>query len=235
MRIDMHVHTSRYSECSIMTPGQMAAAAIRSGLDAVVITEHNVMWSHEETQALQAQFPALKLFRGVEVTTAHEDHLLVYGITDDTSFYEGIPAGVLAENVHRDGGIVVLAHPCRYSDKIPEEIFAAGVDGVEMMSNNIRAYMKDGLRKTQKRLDAPCIVNSDAHAVESLGFFANEFRDEIKTERELAHAIMNQAYTIFYDEEKITEVNAHVDQNQAYRRRTKDMRLITTPIWSPSA
>jgi predicted metal-dependent phosphoesterase TrpH len=207
LRIDMHVHTNRYSVCSKMTPQEMAHAAIRNGLDAVVITEHHYLWSIEEIHTLQEQFPALKILCGVEVTTIEGD-MLVYGINDNTVFYEGMSLEELTANVHRDGGIVVIAHPCRWGDEIPETIFTAGVDGIEVMSNNVKFYMQKGIRTIKERLDCPAIATSDGHTTKALGIFALDFQVQIDNEGDLVRAIINRRFTIFRNQTRVDAINS---------------------------
>ena len=53
MLIDLHVHTTAYSGCAKSTPHEMLERATEIGLDAIVITEHNVVWPEERVAALQ--------------------------------------------------------------------------------------------------------------------------------------------------------------------------------------
>jgi predicted metal-dependent phosphoesterase TrpH len=196
----------------------MAEAAIQCGLDGVVITEHNVLWPADEVAVLQAKFPALRILRGVEVSTA-QGHMLVYGIADGSGFYQGMPVSDLAKQVHQEGGIVVVAHPCRYSDEIPEEIYGAGIDGVEVMGTNVRAYMQDGIRRIQERLEVPGIAGTDAHTAEMLGVFATDFDNHIGTERDLVMAVKERAFAFYKDQRRIDAINAGVDGRIAHLKR----------------
>ncbi len=45
MLIDIHIHTTRYSECSSLHPVDMAVAAKEAGLDGICLTEHQTVWS----------------------------------------------------------------------------------------------------------------------------------------------------------------------------------------------
>jgi histidinol phosphatase-like PHP family hydrolase len=68
MLIDCHLHTTRYSPCSHLRPYDACALASQRGLDALVITEHQIQWNKKEIKELQQDFPELKLYSGVEVT-----------------------------------------------------------------------------------------------------------------------------------------------------------------------
>lgn len=208
----MHVHTSKYSSCAGMPPEAMAQAALKRGLDGVVITEHDHLWSTAETQTLQRQFPALKILRGIEVSAA-EGHALVYGVSEAAAdaFYPNMSFGELASIVHAGGGIVVLAHPARYEDTIPTAIYHAGIDGVEVFSMNIRMYMEaaiEGLCATLSQ--AHCIAGSDAHTVDSLGYYATSFICPIRSEQDLVRAILARAFTLYCDRERVRAYNQQI-------------------------
>jgi predicted metal-dependent phosphoesterase TrpH len=95
MLIDLHVHTPRYSSCARSAPEEMVARAQEVGLDGLVITEHHVVWPADELAALQARFPAVRLFRGVEITTDTGDDFLIYGPPQENLFWPRMRADEL--------------------------------------------------------------------------------------------------------------------------------------------
>ena len=216
MIIDMHVHTDRYSACSHMSPEAMAQTAIARGLDGMVITEHDTLWSQDEVQALQAQFPALKVLRGIEVSTA-QGHALAYGVSSEgaAAFYPHMPLADLTRIVHDVCGIVILAHPTRYEDDIPREIYDAGIDGVEALSLNVRTYMERAIQSLASQLGVPSIAGTDAHVTESLGFYGTDFQTPVETEQDLVAAVKGQAYSLCGDLSRITAYNGTVKDQVA--------------------
>ncbi len=211
MIIDMHIHTDKYSGCAHMSPQAMVKTAIERGMDGIVITEHDYLWSKLETQTLQAQFPELKILRGIEVSTV-EGHALTYGVSveDTAKFTPNISITELVRIVHDAGGIVILAHPGRYEDEIPDEVFNAGIDGVELMSMNVRKYMEQAIETIQSQLNLPGIAGTDAHVTESLGYYGTNFHSTIHNEQELVAAIKARAYTLYGDLNSITAYNGTV-------------------------
>lgn len=211
MIIDMHVHTDRYSACSHMSPEAMAQTAMAQRLDGIVITEHDTLWSQDEVQALQAQYPSLRILRGIEVSTA-QGHALSYGLAeeDTASFYPHMPLADLTHIVHDVGGIVILAHPTRFEDDIPNEVYDAGIDGVEALSLNVRTYMARAIESLASQLDVPSIAGTDAHVTESLGFYGTDFQAPIETEQDLVAAVKAQAYSLCGDLSRITAYNGSV-------------------------
>src|SRR3954468_3137625 len=113
MKFDMHLHTSRHSPDSIMAPTLMLKRAGEIGLDGVVITEHDWLWTEDELNELRAAAPGLVVLAGVEVS-AREGPFLCYGVRAPFARPHGIGVAALCREVHRQGGVVVAAHPFRW-------------------------------------------------------------------------------------------------------------------------
>lgn len=203
MLVDLHTHTCRYSACSRFTPATMVKAAIAAGLDGMVLTEHDRIWGAEETEKLQQEFPQIRIFRGIEVTSDTGDHFLVYGVLEPELFYPGIPAGQLLQMVDDKGGCAVLAHAYRYSDRVPEAIFEHPLHAVEVMSSNIRRFARPRIKELASRLQIPMVAGSDGHAQDTIGMFATRFfSDDIADEKALAQAIKSGRFELHVNEEK---------------------------------
>src|SRR3954447_25820766 len=80
-KFDHHLHTSRHSPDSVISPLVLLERAHAVGLDGVVITEHDYQWEPDELADLAARAGGLKVFSGAEVST-REGHFLVYGLPD---------------------------------------------------------------------------------------------------------------------------------------------------------
>jgi predicted metal-dependent phosphoesterase TrpH len=190
MKFDLHLHTSRYSPDSIMSPRLMVGRARDIGLDGVVITEHDWLWTEDELDELRAIDSALVVLAGVEVSTK-QGHFLAYGITDPFRVANGIGVGELCREVHRQGGAVVAAHPYRWNqpfdDILREE--RPELDGLEMMSNNMDAETRRRAAQLNGRLRLAELGNSDAHRVETLGCCYTEFGVPVRDVRDLVEAI----------------------------------------------
>jgi predicted metal-dependent phosphoesterase TrpH len=110
-RGDCHVH-SVHSDGKL-TPGQLAAAARSAGLDFLATTEHNTSGAHEEWGAEAGD--DLLVILGEEVTTP-TGHWLALGIRPgeliDWRYRAGDALiGQHLGQVHRAGGLCVVAHP----------------------------------------------------------------------------------------------------------------------------
>ena len=78
MLIDLHNHTSRYSDDSLLPPEHLIDEAKKAGLDGIAITEHDFFWDHDELVNLGKRMEFL-VIPAVEINT-DEGHLLVFGL-----------------------------------------------------------------------------------------------------------------------------------------------------------
>jgi predicted metal-dependent phosphoesterase TrpH len=176
-----------------MDPLALLGRALEVGLDGLVITEHDWLWTEEELQELRASAPKLIVLAGVEVTT-EEGHFLAYGVRDPFRIPRGISVVELCREIHRQEGAVVAAHPFRWyqpfetilTEKKPE------LDGMELMTNHMdescRALAADAFRR-----HTLCgLGSSDAHHLETVGICYTEFEATIRNSRDLAQAIRSR-------------------------------------------
>jgi predicted metal-dependent phosphoesterase TrpH len=193
MKFDLHLHTSRHSPDSLMDPFVMLDRARELGLDGVVITEHDWLWTHEELDELRAAAPGLVVLAGIEVST-RQGHFLAYGVTDPFAVPRGIKVAELCRQVHRQGGAVVAAHPYRFGQKFDDVLRyeRPELDGLEMMSSNMDADLRRRAAAVQGRLKLAALGNSDAHHEDTLGVCYTEFRHRVRDARDLVEAIRSR-------------------------------------------
>jgi predicted metal-dependent phosphoesterase TrpH len=196
MKFDLHIHTNRHSPDSVMDPVAMVRRARQLGLDGLVITEHDWLWTEAELQELRAAEPGLVVLAGIEVS-AREGHFLVYGVHNPFTLVRGIGVADLCREVHRQGGAVVAAHPFRWGQPFDEILREErpDLDGVEMMSNNMDADLRRRTAEVQRAGRFAGLGNSDAHDVETLGFCYTEFSVPVHSGSDLAAAIRQKRST----------------------------------------
>jgi hypothetical protein len=137
--LNVHMHT-RYSD-GAGTHGDIARAALQAGLDAVVVTDHNVL-----VEGFQGYFKEqgrrILLLQGEEIhdrsRVPQKDHLLVLGTDQELASLARNPPALLAA-VKRSGGISFLAHihdaaaPAFAEPNISWENWSmAGYSGIEL-------------------------------------------------------------------------------------------------------
>jgi predicted metal-dependent phosphoesterase TrpH len=186
-RIDLHVHTSRYSPCAeFLAPAEIGAYAARAGLHGVVLTDHDVLWEEEELSALRSQASEVELYRGIECTT-NGGHLVIIGLDDAGALFRGIPFEDAVRFAHESGAAVIFAHPFRDGDpgSLPVEL----VDAVEVASLSFSQGEADAARELALRHGKPVVAASDGHALSRIGWAWTSFARLPADERELARLI----------------------------------------------
>jgi hypothetical protein len=196
MKFDLHLHTSRHSPDSRMDPLVMCRQARAIGLDGVVITEHDWLWTADELELLRELHPGLVVLSGIEVST-REGHFLAYGVTNPFAVPRGIGVRELCEEVHRQGGAVVAAHPFRWGQPF-EGILAIHrprLDGLELMTSNMDGHCRQRAARVRERLGLTGLGSSDAHNEDVLGCCYTEFAATIRDRTDLIEAIRSRQAT----------------------------------------
>lgn len=184
LNIDLHTHTDRYSACARHSPEALCETAIACGLDALVITEHQYQWSPAEIAELQARYPALKLYAGVEITCTDGHDYVVLGL-EPGPYVEPMPyAGLHSLLVTHPGAFTFVAHCFRFSTD-ERGLAERRIDGIEIGSSNTLARPQPPsgpaeiahealYRRWQQRMGWIPLYNSDAHNSAMVGTFYNQ-------------------------------------------------------------
>lgn len=155
--INLHMHTP-YSD-GHGTHQEIAQAALRAGLDAVIVTDHNV-WVNGPDGYYGDDGRRVLLLVGEEIhdqaRQPQKNHLLVFGaqrelapLADDTQR--------LLDTVHKAGGLSFLAHPV----DPPAPIF--GEPDLSWESWEVRGYT--GIELWNAMSEFKSLLKSKAHAL----------------------------------------------------------------------
>ena len=194
----------------------MVAGALEAGLDGLAITDHNVVWPDDELDELRARHPTVRIFRGVEVTSAENDDFLLYGLESAHAYASksGLARGSagrdLVRRAHELGLVVALAHPFRFGDRAPVFPNGSAVDGVEIMSINMLNYTHPRAAHLASRFGAFAMASSDAHAADLLGLYAVRLDEPVHGEQELAHALVERRFSRHVDVSRLSAMNARI-------------------------
>jgi len=192
-RIDMHLHTTRYSQCSRIDASKLIGRAVRAGLDAIVITEHHRQWSADEIAELVAAsgHPGFLVMAAFEYTSSCGD-ILMYGVPDKhvREFVPGWPPETAAELARHYGAACVAAHPTRKSMSFDTRIATLPLAALEVASVNLRPHEQRLARKLAQSLGKPTVACSDAHDLHAVGQYATEFDDLILGIADLQAALL---------------------------------------------
>jgi hypothetical protein len=124
---DFHVHT-RFSD-GFLSPIDVLRCAERQGLDVIGLTEHNNTLPGLVAKAYASLVGGPIVIVGEEVTS-REFHLIALGL--ERSVSGRLPLGEAIQEVHRQGGLAIAAHPVHMF----WDIFRAHeqqLDGAEVM------------------------------------------------------------------------------------------------------
>jgi len=109
--INLHMHTT-YSD-GFGSHTDIALAAIKAGIDAVIVTDHNVLVEGRE-EIIEKDGRRLLFLVGEEVhdqaRVPQKNHLLVFG-ADRELAHEAWNAQRLIKNINKAGGLSFIAHP----------------------------------------------------------------------------------------------------------------------------
>jgi predicted metal-dependent phosphoesterase TrpH len=196
MKFDLHLHTTRHSADSQMDPLAMLRRARELGLDGVVITEHDWLWTEAELDDLRAAAAGVMVLSGVEVT-ARQGHFLAYGVRNPFAVPRGIDVAELCREIHRQGGAIVAAHPFRWRQPFLDILAQRkpDLDGLELMTSNMDADCRRRAAEVQKQKSLAGLGSSDAHHEDVLGVCFTEFEGTVRDMRDLVEAIRGRRAT----------------------------------------
>ena len=181
MLIDLHTHSTAYSNCSAVRPDDLVVAAKTAGLDAICLTEHDAFWPLALVRELGEKH-GLVVLRGVEVTT-EVGHVLVYGIEHWRPGLGTVEA--LHDFVREQDGLMFLAHPSRRYGRPADGMTGTLFDSLEVMNaseGHLQNSMAAALARTCR---LPGIGGSDAHTAAEVGGAATRLAKPVETESEL--------------------------------------------------
>ncbi len=151
MLIDFHAHSKGISKCCKIDGKDMVLLTKNSGMDGVILTNHydkSYLINNDEKELANRYINEyyyvkeygdkinFKVFFGIEVTMAKHNnvHMLVYGVDPDflisNPFLYDLTIDQLSELVHKNGGVLVQAHPFRKEINVLFEL--KYLDGVEV-------------------------------------------------------------------------------------------------------
>lgn len=191
---ETHLHTKESSACAHNTAEEMVLAYKEAGYTGIMVTDHffhgntsvdrALSWrdwvetycrAYENAKAAGDRI-GLQVFFGWEQSYRGTD-FLIYGL-DKTWLLQHpeIRDASIEEQyqmVHRDGGMVVHAHPYREADYIPEiRLFPDFADAVEVVNashQNERAVYNDKALEYALAHNFPQTEGSDIHSVKLFG------------------------------------------------------------------
>ena len=196
MKVELHLHTNRYSGCAVNTPAELMERMVRTGYEAVYITEHDAVWSDWEIRQLQAGFPDIHIFPGVELSVGPEPvrHIVVLGTSDPGYLRLGRDEQVLAK-ARAEGYLTILAHPFRWEGG--REMLESGClpDAIELRSGNHGSPDQVELaEEVAERLGLALVNAGDTHSLDFLNRFWIETDSPLRHAGDIRSIVLNGQY-----------------------------------------
>jgi predicted metal-dependent phosphoesterase TrpH len=188
LKIDLHVHTS-HSACSAFLPVRaIEKIALRRGLDAIAITDHNTIEGALELKALTRR---IQVIVAEEIKT-REGEIIGFFLAEKIP--AGLPVKETIQEIRRQGGLISIPHPfdtlrtSRITRAALEEIIS-DVDMLETF-NSRDVFQRPDLDfiEKSKRLGVIPVAGSDAHQPWEIGK-SYAIMDEFKTPQEFLAAL----------------------------------------------
>jgi len=193
VRVDLHVHTRRYSPCAeALDPEHLCHALEKAGLDGLVIAEHDHLWPAEDIALLNRRLKNKRIYRGVEVSSSN-GHFIVIGLND----LDGIMPGISIENliplINFHEAAIIWAHPHLCYGSIPAPLKGSrmppGLHAVEVASGVTAGRDTAATRAMARRMGWASVGGSDAHIPGQVGCAYTLLNDLPENEVHLAAAI----------------------------------------------
>ena len=211
---DLHIHTTKGSSDSSLTPEDLILEADRLGLRGLCLTEHSGPWDRHEFKKF-ANLHKVVLIRAMEVETDY-GHMLALGLDRYQAGYN--KAAELRKAATAAGGFVVTAHPFRgvlsgngnrsraliyqpIPDPLPDTpedaldhpVFKLA-DAIEVANGGTVDRENEFAMQVAGLLKMPVTGGSDAHSTHGLGKFLTECTDEVNTEAEFLKALHSKDF-----------------------------------------
>lgn len=192
--VDLHAHT-RFSD-GFLSPMELVLAAKRQHLDAIAVTEHNLLFPATMAAWFSELVDGPIILRGQEVTS-RDYHLIAVGLSERVAPQRDLRAVV--DEVHRQGGLAIAAHPTqRYwpaFEAVRDELDAAEVVHPAAFSGSEAFSWADMVdffeREGRKPLTA--VGSSDFHFFRSLGICRTEVFVEERSKDAILAALRDGA------------------------------------------
>jgi predicted metal-dependent phosphoesterase TrpH len=194
VKIDLHVHTRERSPCAHSPTEQMIRAAIDSGLEGMVISDHDRLVPPERLRYFNVKYAPFRVFGGVEVTLAGE-HVLVLGVQVHLLQRRRWTYPDLHALVEDQGGFMALAHPFRFNGCLEVDVERFPPHALELYSRNTPRRAEADIRVVAAALGVPLLSNSDAHGAGDIGLYYNALHEAPEDVEALVALLKAGAFT----------------------------------------
>ena len=160
MEVDLHIH-SHHSNDSRSRTDRIVEHAVREGLGAIAVTDHN-SWEGAREAAKLANGRIL-IIPGAELKSDKGDVVAIFVDEEirQRSFLE------VLDRIRETGGISIIPHPGDSPKITPQDVSRA--DGLEVFNSTCLRRSNEYAVKLAADLKKPGFASSDAHMVVEVG------------------------------------------------------------------
>jgi predicted metal-dependent phosphoesterase TrpH len=186
IKVDLHVHTS-HSLCARLSPIQLKKAALRMGISAVAITDHNTMAGARE---MQLAVQSLKIICAEEIRT-NQGEIIGYFLQKEIPL--NLSPKETVARIREQGGLVAVPHPFDRlrSSRLRRPAFEAIMGSIDMIeifnARNMFIDEDPDLLSRVLAAGAVPIAASDAHLPIEVGRACMEMEDFSTPQEFLVH------------------------------------------------
>ncbi|MBN1554831.1 MAG: hypothetical protein JXA11_08795 [Phycisphaerae bacterium] len=196
MKIELHLHTNRYSGCAKNSPEEMLDRLVELHYQAVFLTEHDAVWPGDELENLQRHWPQLRIFPGLELTLHNFrgfGHLLILGATEP-EFLDIVDPGEALARARQKDYPTILAHPYRWegaADMLEKGYYP---DAIECSTPNVFPEQAILAQVKAGEFRMPVVNSGDAHGVDFLGRYWIETAESIESPAQMRQILLEGSY-----------------------------------------
>jgi len=157
-------HRRRFD--ALNNPREMIEAAIRRGLQGMIITDHDSVMGGLVGKRAAKEYNGFQVIPGAEVTS-RSGHILAIGIEVDVPKRLSVEETV--EKIHDLGGIAIASHPfsSRVRPSLGEECLKT--DGIEVFNSTNRSLANASAMSLAQAHGRPGTAGSDSHWAKTVG------------------------------------------------------------------
>lgn len=200
--VDFHVHS--FLGDGMLSPFALATRARRQGLHALAITDHNRLFAAKAGRWYSRFIGGPTVIVGEEIT-APGFHIIAVGIDKHVTWRQS--AAEVIENIHRQGGVAIAAHPTRrfwpeFNGNVVMQLDAAEVAHTNQYASNGKWQEMTSFYRQAEHSGhhLTAVGSSDYHWFNSLGICRTYVFVRNNDEAEILEAL-RAGRTVVYDRE----------------------------------
>jgi len=181
---DLHVH-SHYSFDSLLKPRTIVKTALKRGLSAIAVADHNTTKGALKTME-EAASTGLVVIPAIELGT-NAGHIMGLFIEADIRTQS---IDEVIDEIKEQDGVAVLLHPARmYGTNLKEA--TNKIDVIEALNGRTRRWENLKAKDLALQFNKPVIAGSDAHLGFEIGRVRTVFEDASNTLEDIRKHIIN--------------------------------------------